>query len=60
MKTQFATFIASNVSHELNSNFEPSVVAECYTALLGFSKDELKHLAELIEAAQMGEEEYYA
>lgn len=57
MKNQFATFIASNVSHELNETFEPSIVAECYTALLGFSKDELKHLAELIEAAQI-EQEY--
>lgn len=60
MKNQFAVFIASNVGHELNTTFEPSIVAECYTALLGFSTDELKHLAELIEAAQLGEEEYYA
>jgi hypothetical protein len=57
MKNQFAVFIASNVGHELNETFEPSVVAECYTALLGFSKEELKNLAELIEAAQI-EEEY--
>ena len=59
MKNQFAVFIASNVGHELNTTFEPSVVAECYTALLGFSTDELKHLAALIEAAQLGEEECY-
>jgi hypothetical protein len=59
MKNQFATYIASNVGHELNTTFEPSVVAECYTALLGFSTDELKNLAALIEAAQLGEEEYY-
>ena len=60
MKNQFAVFIASNVGHELNETFEPQVVAECYSALLGFSTDELKHLAALIEAAQLGEEEYYA
>jgi hypothetical protein len=55
MKNQFASFIASNVSHELNSTFEPSIVSECYAALQGFSKKELINLAALIEAAQTEE-----
>lgn len=60
MKTNFALFIASNVGHELNETFEPSVVAECYSALLGFSKSELKNLAALIEAASIEQEVYDA
>jgi hypothetical protein len=48
------------VGHELNETFEPSIVSECYTALLGFSKSELKNLAALIEAASMEQEVYDA
>ncbi len=59
MKNQFKVFIATNLRNELNETFEPSIVAQCYEALNGFTKHELKQLAELIEAAQTEEETSY-
>ena len=59
MKNQFKVFIATNLRNELNETFEPAIVAQCYEALNGFTKHELKQLAELIEAAQTEEETSY-
>jgi hypothetical protein len=56
MKNQFIRFIVSNVSDDLNTNFEPQVVAECYEALQGFDIKSLANLTALIEAVNTGEE----